>query len=58
VENDLVRLVIAGTDDIGAESYGVEKKRDLFEETFGRLVTVEQELVPEDEATSLPPDVT
>ena len=41
VEPDQVRLVLHGAPDMQPELYGVEKKRDLFEEAFGRRVTVE-----------------
>ena len=41
VEADQVRLVIRGDSDMHAEIHGTEKKRDLFEETFGRLVVIE-----------------
>lgn len=35
------RFTVHGTGDLHAELYGVEKKKDLFEETFGRIVVVE-----------------
>jgi exopolyphosphatase/guanosine-5'-triphosphate,3'-diphosphate pyrophosphatase len=35
------RLFLRGAEDLTAELYGVEKKRDLFEETFGRHVVAE-----------------
>ena len=40
VDADEVRLVLHGAPDLHAEIHGTEKKRDLFEETFGRLVVV------------------
>jgi exopolyphosphatase/guanosine-5'-triphosphate,3'-diphosphate pyrophosphatase len=34
----VTRFVLTSDDDLHAELYGVEKKKDLFEETFGRTV--------------------
>jgi exopolyphosphatase/guanosine-5'-triphosphate,3'-diphosphate pyrophosphatase len=34
------RVNVEGVDDLHAELYGVEKKKDLYEETFGRRVVV------------------
>jgi exopolyphosphatase/guanosine-5'-triphosphate,3'-diphosphate pyrophosphatase len=34
------RLDVEGAEDLHAEVYGVEKKKDLYEETFGRRVVV------------------
>ncbi len=34
------RLDVEGVDDLHAELYGVERKKDLYEETFGRRVVV------------------
>jgi hypothetical protein len=34
------RLDVDGADDLHAELYGVEKKKDLYEEAFGRRVVV------------------
>jgi exopolyphosphatase/guanosine-5'-triphosphate,3'-diphosphate pyrophosphatase len=38
---DEVRLLVRGVSELDAEVYGSEKKRDLFEESFGRRVVVE-----------------
>ena len=37
----ITRFVVFSDDDLHAELYGVEKKKDLYEETFGRTVVVE-----------------
>jgi exopolyphosphatase/guanosine-5'-triphosphate,3'-diphosphate pyrophosphatase len=36
----VTRLRVFGTADLHAELYGVNKKKDLFEETFGRLIEI------------------
>jgi exopolyphosphatase / guanosine-5'-triphosphate,3'-diphosphate pyrophosphatase len=40
-DGSTVRLEVAGAVDLHAERYGVGKKKDLFEETFGRHVEVD-----------------
>jgi exopolyphosphatase/guanosine-5'-triphosphate,3'-diphosphate pyrophosphatase len=40
-DGDTMRLFLSGAEDLTAELYGVEKKRDLFEETFGRHLVAE-----------------
>jgi len=42
-DGDTVHLSVTGSGDLGAELYGVEKKKDLFEEAFGRHLVVTQE---------------
>jgi exopolyphosphatase/guanosine-5'-triphosphate,3'-diphosphate pyrophosphatase len=44
LSDDRLGLFIRGREDVSTEAQAVGKKRDLFEETFGREVTVEQEL--------------
>ena len=39
-DGSVTRFAISSEDDLHAELYGVEKKKDLFEETFGRSVEV------------------
>ncbi|MDZ4168259.1 MAG: Ppx/GppA phosphatase family protein [Coriobacteriia bacterium] len=43
VEDDgaTTRFLVHGEGDLHAESYGFNKKKDLFEETFGRVATLE-----------------
>lgn len=40
-DGSVTRLTVFGGPDLHAELYGVEKKKDLYEEVFGRTVTVE-----------------
>jgi exopolyphosphatase/guanosine-5'-triphosphate,3'-diphosphate pyrophosphatase len=40
-DGTVTRLLLHGGPDLTAEFYGVEKKRDLYEETFGRTVVAE-----------------
>ena len=39
-DGGVTRFIVSSDDDLHAELYGVEKKKDLFEETFGRTVEV------------------
>ena len=39
-DGSVTRIEVATDDDLHAELYGVEKKKDLYEETFGRSVEV------------------
>jgi exopolyphosphatase/guanosine-5'-triphosphate,3'-diphosphate pyrophosphatase len=40
-DGTFTRIVVASTQSLTAELYGVEKKKDLFEEVFGRTVVVD-----------------
>lgn len=42
-DGETVYLSVSGKGDLGAELYGVEKKKDLFEDAFGRKVQVTAE---------------
>lgn len=39
-DGDVIRFTVHAEGDLHAELYGVDKKKDLFEETFGRAVEV------------------
>ncbi len=39
-DGSVTRIIVTSDDGLHAERYGVEKKKDLFEETFGRSVEV------------------
>ena len=40
-DGETTRFTVHSADDLHAELYGVGKKKDLFEETFGRIVEVD-----------------